>query len=366
MRFPNILKVLSKKTSEDSNDNNKNNTTCTNYPGTTKHGNNNHAARDHKSRDHVTSSHHRHGDHPAITTSPPWTKYTQSHHMNSNNSRTSSVVEEYTLTDMQNDNYDMQDSAGHQAGKCQSGCYNGNQPVPSARPPSAISWWENIAMDMSSAKVEPINHTRDAVAHVPSPGQARQQLNVGPLVSSRGDIKVFLSYKKSDDRNRRSSTLSGHDIRRDRSMVHDGDPVFRQIFDMFDKNGDNVINVEELSGILEILGYSPTTDEVRTILERFDQDNSGTIDFDEYLILIQHWIEQDEEQIYEAFKVFDKDGDGFVSAQELKRALTQYGEQFTEEEANEFFNMMDTDGDGVINYEEFVEYLRSMQKYSTE
>jgi len=142
--------------------------------------------------------------------------------------------------------------------------------------------------------------------------------------------------------------------------------TFRQIFDMYDKNGDNVINVEELRGILEILGYSPSPEEVERILVKFDQDESGTIDFDEYLCLIQTWIEQDEEQIYEAFKVFDKDGDGFVSAQELKRALTQYGEQFTEEEANEFFNMMDTDGDGVINYEEFVEYLRSMQKYSTE
>eukprot|EP00116_Pleurobrachia_bachei_P007131 sb/3467393/ len=146
----------------------------------------------------------------------------------------------------------------------------------------------------------------------------------------------------------------------------------RQIFDMYDKNGDNVINVDELGGILEILGYSPTPEEVQQILERFDQDKSGTIDFDEYLVLIQHWIEQDETQIYDAFKVrerqgkregerqgeiernnvlttcpvFDKDGDGFVSATELKRALTQYGEQFTEEEANEFFNMMDTDGDG--------------------
>ena len=35
---------------------------------------------------------------------------------------------------------------------------------------------------------------------------------------------------------------------------------------MYDKNGDNVINVEELRGILEILGYSPTPDEVKTIL----------------------------------------------------------------------------------------------------
>ncbi|KAL5271542.1 hypothetical protein ACHWQZ_G001983 [Mnemiopsis leidyi] len=181
-------------------------------------------------------------------------------------------------------------------------------------------------------------------------------LEIDNLAAGTPEIKVFMKYKLPE-----FSEVQRYDL----TKIH-FDPVFRQIFDMYDKNGDNVINVEELRGILEILGYSPTPDEVKTILERFDQDNSGTIDFDEYLVLIQHWIEQDEEQIYEAFKVFDRDGDGFVSAQELKRALTQYGEQFTEDEANEFFNMMDTDGDGVINYEEFVEYLRSMQKYSTE
>jgi len=176
------------------------------------------------------------------------------------------------------------------------------------------------------------------------------------LASGNPEISVFMKYKLPE-----FSEVQRYDVEKIQF-----DPVFRQIFDMYDKNGDNVINVEELRGILEILGYSPSPEEVKTILDRFDQDNSGTIDFDEYLVLIQHWIEQDEEQIYEAFKVFDRDGDGFVSAQELKRALTQYGEQFTEDEANEFFNMMDTDGDGVINYEEFVEYLRSMQKYSTE
>jgi len=187
-------------------------------------------------------------------------------------------------------------------------------------------------------------------------GSAPRDLEIESLAAGKPEIKVFMKYKLPE-----FSEVQRYDL----SKIH-FDPVFRQIFDMYDKNGDNVINVEELRGILEILGYSPTPDEVKTILDRFDQDNSGTIDFDEYLVLIQHWIEQDEEQIYEAFKVFDRDGDGFVSAQELKRALTQYGEQFTEDEANEFFNMMDTDGDGVINYEEFVEYLRSMQKYSTE
>ena len=53
-------------------------------------------------------------------------------------------------------------------------------------------------------------------------------------------------------------------------------PFFRQIFDMYDKNGDNVINVEELRGILEILGYSPSPEEVKTILGEQHHDNTMT------------------------------------------------------------------------------------------
>lgn len=42
-----------------------------------------------------------------------------------------------------------------------------------------------------------------------------------------------------------------------------------------------------------------------------------------------------EEEIIEAFKVFDKDGNGFISAAELRHVMTNLGEKLTDEEIDE-------------------------------
>lgn len=84
-----------------------------------------------------------------------------------------------------------------------------------------------------------------------------------------------------------------------------------------------------------------------------------------------------EEEIREAFRVFDRDGNGFISAAELRHVMTSIGEKLTEEEINamikeadasmliflhlfrnqmvltcNFFSLLD--GDGQIDYNEFV------------
>ena len=62
-----------------------------------------------------------------------------------------------------------------------------------------------------------------------------------------------------------------------------------------------------------------------------------------------------EEEIREAFRVFDKDGNGFISAAELRHVMTNLGEKLTDEEVDEMIREADIDGDGQVNYEgEFV------------
>merc|ERR1711988_1857567 len=95
------------------------------------------------------------------------------------------------------------------------------------------------------------------------------------------------------------------------------------------------------------------------MINEVDNDGSGTIDFAEFLSLMSKKMKDadSEEELMEAFKVFDKDGNGFISAVELRHVMTNLGEKLTDEEVDEMIREADVDGDGQINYEEFVKVM---------
>lgn len=71
-----------------------------------------------------------------------------------------------------------------------------------------------------------------------------------------------------------------------------------------------------------------------------------------------------EEEIREAFRVFDKDGNGFISAAELRHVMTNLGEKLTDEEVDEMIREADIDGDGQVNYEGNYCFLKLVISYS--
>ncbi|TKC52045.1 hypothetical protein EI555_002988 [Monodon monoceros] len=69
-------------------------------------------------------------------------------------------------------------------------------------------------------------------------------------------------------------------------------------------------------------------------------------------------IPEDElEEIREAFKVFDRDGNGFISKQELGTAMRSLGYMPNEVELEVIIQRLDMDGDGQVDFEEFVTLL---------
>lgn len=52
-----------------------------------------------------------------------------------------------------------------------------------------------------------------------------------------------------------------------------------------------------------------------------------------------------------AYRVFDSDNNGYITFDELKRAMQMIGESVTEKQLQDMLNLADVDKDGRINYE---------------
>lgn len=107
------------------------------------------------------------------------------------------------------------------------------------------------------------------------------------------------------------------------------------------------------------LGQCPTEAELADMINEVDAEGNGTIDFPEFLTLMARKMKDTDsvEDILEAFRVFDKDGNGFISATELRYLMTNLSETLSDEEVDEMIRQADVDGDGMIDY---VAYIKNV------
>lgn len=134
---------------------------------------------------------------------------------------------------------------------------------------------------------------------------------------------------------------------------------FREAFSLFDKDGDGSISVAELGTVMRNMGQNPTDGELEQMISEVDADGNGLIDFAEFVTLMARKMNNADKdaEIREAFSVFDKDGSGKISGDELRQIMRSLGEELTEDEIQQMIREADTNGDGEIDYEEFVRML---------
>jgi Ca2+-binding EF-hand superfamily protein len=80
-----------------------------------------------------------------------------------------------------------------------------------------------------------------------------------------------------------------------------------------------------LGTVLRSIGQNPTEEELEKIVKELDADGDGTIDFNEFLIMMARKINTlpPEEVLEEAFNLMDADKDGYITAEELKQVLNR-------------------------------------------
>ena len=97
-------------------------------------------------------------------------------------------------------------------------------------------------------------------------------------------------------------------------------------------NNDGKLSEEELLPALQSLGFNPTKADVKRLMEAADSNGDGMIEYDsdEFIALLEELEDEPYDQVMEAFKYLDKDGDGLISSEELKSLVTSHGEPMSE------------------------------------
>eukprot|EP00924_Labyrinthula_sp_SR-Ha-C_P013005 snap_masked-scaffold_12-processed-gene-6.32-mRNA-1 protein AED:0.31 eAED:0.31 QI:0/-1/0/1/-1/1/1/0/156 len=136
----------------------------------------------------------------------------------------------------------------------------------------------------------------------------------------------------------------------------------KQAFELFDTNGDGRIDVKELKAAMEALGFTSRSTTVYKIFNEIDSNESGKIEFSEFLELVGRKImEKDsKEEAYKIFLLFDKGNKGYISKEDLQDANEELGEGMDENAVMEMHKMIhqgsgDEEDRGGITFEEFYE-----------
>ncbi|XP_002978778.2 calmodulin-like protein 3 [Selaginella moellendorffii] len=142
------------------------------------------------------------------------------------------------------------------------------------------------------------------------------------------------------------------------------------VFQEFDSNRDGLICKGDIAQMMLRLDRSLSDRDVAATLEAIDEDGDGFVDFGEFCSIFHgrrdildgeeapdcEGEDQEEEDLMEAFRVFDRDNDGFITVEELHTVLARLG--FVEEHGgrpscSRMIRMVDSNGDGLVDFLEF-------------
>ncbi|XP_034103344.1 calcium-binding protein E63-1 isoform X1 [Drosophila albomicans] len=157
----------------------------------------------------------------------------------------------------------------------------------------------------------------------------------------------------------------------------------RTAFDLLDRNRDGRVTANELQFMLKNLGINVRDEIIHDLIREASHSGNGLINEAEFLQWVgriqalrddqqqqQHDsdsastaskpVDADDdvtEDLIAAFRVFDRDGNGFITRDELQTAMEMIGEPLNEQQLEQLLAIADLDQDGRINYEEFTRLL---------
>ncbi|XP_059057171.1 troponin C, isoallergen Bla g 6.0101-like [Achroia grisella] len=139
--------------------------------------------------------------------------------------------------------------------------------------------------------------------------------------------------------------------------------VLKNAFDAFDHEKKGVISTDMIGTILEMLGHELDDDTLNEIINEVDSDGSGELEFSEFCSLASKFLTEEEDdeamvqELKEAFRLYDKEGNGYITTDVLKEIFKELDNTITGEDLDTMIEEIDSDGSGTVDFDEFLEVM---------
>ncbi|KAK0083650.1 hypothetical protein PV325_008452 [Microctonus aethiopoides] len=167
------------------------------------------------------------------------------------------------------------------------------------------------------------------------------------------------------DRRKNNSAASMEKLQLDANTPEEDEQktaIMRKAFQMFDTTKSGFIDTLKISTILNTMGQLFDDAELNAIIEENDPDRVGKVNFDGFCKIAGRFLEEEDaeamqEELKEAFRLYDREGNGYITTATLKEILGALDDKLTSSDLDGIIAEIDTDGSGTVDFDEFMEMM---------